>query len=667
MLGSERPLVTRRRIVWLIALLVFVTLASAGAVALAFLPDIVRQTAVWRLEAALKRRVTIERVELSLLTGRVAVHGLAVAEREGPGTFARVERVEGRIHRRSLLGLRVWIEELAVAGTEIRLIQLSPTRLNISDLLERPAERRTLIEVTIDRLRIADSRLVFEDRTLRPARTWTVDRIEIDGQALSTANAGGSLDFRSVAAGAPLHVRARELRLAPFHVRAHISAANVDLGLLRLYLPGDSPVLPVSGVMAAGVTVIHDARDGLRISAGARVRNVALDRRGQQGAFATSPEVTIALNELVIKAGTFSLARAEVEGDLSLVEAVYDPPRRYDLAGTRLLLEDLAWPSGRPGRLTFTGRLPGGASLDVHGTLASGPTRADLAVRALRLPLDAANRYARLTGTLGGVVDVDARVRASLENRRPKLTVTGSVGGTRLVVADPGRPDAPPLTIERLDASGIEYEHPSRLTIGFLNLRKPWAHVERDATGAVSLGALFVRREAAAPPASPGSAARPAPEVTAGELRVQDGALVLVDATRTPALRFDVAALGLVVKNAGWPLRDPAQVSLDATLAGGARLGVKGTLAGNPTRADLTVRARAMPLAVASPYARLAGTLDGVVDVDARVAGSLQERQPQLSVTGRATATRLSVADPARPGRPPVRVERLTASRVAYE
>src|SRR5919204_3295325 len=420
--NRKAAFVIRRRTIWLIALLVFVTLASVGVAVLAFAPEIVRHAAIIRLESLTRRRVSIDRVELSVASGHVAFHGLRVADREGPGMLATIDRIEGRVHRRSLLRLQVWIEELAITGARLNVVRLSPTRFNISDLLERPAARRTLAPVTIDRLRIVDSTLTFEDRTLTPARAWKVERIAVDGRALSTTHAGGSLEVRSVAAGAPLYVRVEDVRLVPLHLRAHVSAANIDLGLLRLYLPGDAALLPERGVVAAGITVVHDALDGTRLSAGARVRDIVVHRRGQDGPFATSPEITLTLNDLAINGRERSVTRVEIEGDLTLVEAIYDPAIRYAFTGTRLVIEELTWPLRRPGRVSFAGVLPGGGRLDVRGTLA-GPLRTDLTVRATRLPVELANRYARLTGTLGGVADVDTRVVASFENKTLRLTV----------------------------------------------------------------------------------------------------------------------------------------------------------------------------------------------------------------------------------------------------
>src|SRR5207253_2200185 len=527
-------------------------LASVSVAVLSFAPELVRHAAISRLESLTCRRVSIERVELSLLTGRVAVHGVRVAEQEGSGTLAKVARIEGRIHRRSLWRLHVWIEDLAIAGTEIRVIRLSPTRFNISDLLERPAQPPGRTPVTIDRLRIADSALFFEDRTLSPTRTWGVERIDVEGRALSTTNAGGSLELRSVVAGAPLHVRVEDLRLAPIHLRAHISAANVDLGLLRLYLPGDAAVLPERGILAAGATVVHDAAAGTLVSAGARVR--------------------------------------------------------------------------------FSGGLPGGASLDVRGTITSTPSGVDLTVRALRLPIDLANRYARLAGTLGGIADVDARVIASLENKRLRLGITGSAGATRLVVTDPARPGQPPLGVERLDASRIDYEWPARLTIGFLNLRNPWATVERDAAGTLTLLSLFTRQAAPGDPTPAEGQPKPKTDVTIGELRVQNGALTLIDGTLTPAAKVAVSAIGLSVKNAGWPARGPAQIALEATLPGGGTVTVAGNGELDQRVVRVKVSAKNLDVAQAQPYLPFRGRVRGRVAADLDVRGRLEP--PRMRVRG---------------------------------
>src|ERR671924_513907 len=183
------PPVTRRRTIWLAALVAIVAVAVLSAAMVVMLPDIARRAAVWRLEALTQRRVTIDRLDLNVFTGDVAVHGLRIADRDEPVDLARVDLIKARVHRRSLLELHVWIEELLVERSSVRIVRFSGNRFNISDLLERPA------------------------------RTWKSERIAIEARSLSKTRGDGAGEGSTVVAGAPVNVRVEDLRLAPIHVR----------------------------------------------------------------------------------------------------------------------------------------------------------------------------------------------------------------------------------------------------------------------------------------------------------------------------------------------------------------------------------------------------------------------------------------------------------------
>ena len=299
------------------------------------------------------------------------------------------------------------IETLAKELGLDEIVRLSANRFNVSDILEQP---RTpgLVDVTIDRLRVDDGTVVLEDRTLRPVRTWTAERITIDAHDLSTVRGGGRGEGSTVVAGAPVHVTVDDVRLAPVHLRAHVSVGNVDLTLLRLYLPGDAVLLPVRGVLAAGVTIEHDTREGTRISAGARIRELALESRRRSGPVATSPEALVTLNDLRLKNRGAALARAEIEGDLAITESIVSPSATHAFTDTRLIVGDLTWPADQPGRVSVTARLPGGGTLDARGTLAAEPMRADARVRIAGADLALVNRYAGMVGIVSGTADVDA-------------------------------------------------------------------------------------------------------------------------------------------------------------------------------------------------------------------------------------------------------------------
>jgi uncharacterized protein DUF748 len=645
----------------LAALVAIVAVAALGVAVVVMLPDIVRRAAVWRLEALTQRRVTIDRVEVNVATGDVAVHGLSIADRDEGGELARAEVIKARVHRRSLLALHVWIEDLLVERSSVRIVRFAGNRFNISDLLERPPRAPSGIGVTIDHLRVADGSVTLEDRTLRPPRTWKSERIAIEARNVSTTRADGTADGSTIVAGAPVHVHVEELRLVPVHVRAHVTVGNVDLALLRIYLPGNAAVLPERGTLAAGVTVVHDDRDGTVISAGARIRQLALEGRGQAAPVATSPETLVTLNDLHLKDGGFALARVEVEGDVDVTEALAGPPVTYGFKGTRLVAEAISWPGKQPGRLSFSSRLPGSGTLDVRGTAQFEPLRADVQIKAAGADLGHVNRYTTTAARLGGVGDVDARLVATWD-RALHLTVTGTLGASRVTIADSRAPTTPPvMTAERMEATGLDYDWPARLRVATFSVRRPSAVLERNAAGALALSELFVRQT---PVGEVGATPEPSPvtpDVSVGELHVDGGTVTLVDNTVTPAARLQVDNVTVAVRDAAWPVRAPTRAEVSARLPGGGTLTVSGTADVDGQRARTKVVMKNVDLAQAQPFLPFRGRLSGRVDADLDVRGGLEPLR--LRVRGDAVLNEAAVEDL---GQPLLAVERLALTGVDF-
>lgn len=652
----------RRRTIWLAALVAIVALGVLGAAMVVMLPDVVRRAAVWRLEALTDRRVTIDRVELNVFTGDVVIQGVEIADREEPVALARVELIKARVHRRSLLELHVWIDELLVERSSVRIVRFAGNRFNISDLLERPTPPPSRIGVTVDHLRVSDGTVVLEDRTLRPARTWKSERIAIDARNLSTTRGNGTAEGSTVVAGAPVHVTVEDLRLAPIHLRAHVTVGNVDVALLRLYLPGNAPVLPEAGVLTAGVTVVHDARDGTVISAGARIHRLALERRGQNVPVATSPETLVTLNDLHLKDGGFTFERAEVEGDLDVTEATLGPPATYSFKAAHLVAERITWPTARPGRVTFTSGLPGGGALDVRGSLQSRPLRADAVVKVSGADLAHANRYAATVATLGGVGDVDARVVASWD-RSLQLGVTGTLGASRVTVSDSRAPAAPPvLRAERVEATGLEYEWPARVKVTSLRVRRPAGLIERDASGHVSLPELFARPAPAVDAGgSSGDARRVTPDITVTELRIDNGTATLVDNTVVPTARIELTSVALGVRDVTWPVGNPMVTELSAGLPGGGLLTLSGIADVNGQRTRTKVTLKNVDLAQAQPFLPFRGRVSGRLDADLDVRGRLDPLR--LRVRGDLVVNEAAVEDL---DQPLLAVERVALAGVDF-
>src|SRR5215467_2243943 len=88
-----------------LGLVVLAVLGVVAGLARWALPEVVRRVTVTQVAVALGRRVSIEDIDLNLLTGRFAIKKLRVAEREGPDAFVALDRLEGRIRLLALPAL----------------------------------------------------------------------------------------------------------------------------------------------------------------------------------------------------------------------------------------------------------------------------------------------------------------------------------------------------------------------------------------------------------------------------------------------------------------------------------------------------------------------------------------------------------------------------------
>src|SRR5262245_15103393 len=226
---------------WLILLVVVVAALGLAAAGLVYaLPAIVRHVAIARIHALTKRPASIDRVETRLGQGRVTVHGVHLADRDGKTPFVDLDRLDVSVHLLSLLRGHLWIRELALDRPTVRVGRLGE-QFNFSDLIERSQPAEKPIDITIDRFTIAGGTVAFEDRALAEPRTWASENIEIQAENLSTRRADGTAHGTSVTAGAPGTIEISNLRLRPVHLDAVVVVKGLDLGLARLYLPPDAP------------------------------------------------------------------------------------------------------------------------------------------------------------------------------------------------------------------------------------------------------------------------------------------------------------------------------------------------------------------------------------------------------------------------------------------
>src|SRR5688572_19920257 len=292
-------------------------LLVAVALTLAFLPALLRQVAISRIGALAQRPVQIDRVDANVFTGRLAIHGFRLAERDGRTPFADFKRLDARVHvpsfLASLLAGHVHLRELVLTESTVRVVRVGPDEFNFSDLI-RNSETGGGLDVTVDRFVLTAGTVSLEDQALPERRTWTSENMAIDARNVSTRRDDGSAVGRSITAGAPVTLEITNLRLRPVHLQATVRVEGLDLTPARIYLPPDAPVVLESGRASTTVTVSLDHRTGVRVDGTGRFENVALARREGGERLAHVPELNARVTGFAVGEGSLRLEHVAIDG-----------------------------------------------------------------------------------------------------------------------------------------------------------------------------------------------------------------------------------------------------------------------------------------------------------------------------------------------------------------
>ena len=237
-----------------------VLLALMVGATLYALPTLAWHVVITQLHALTKRPVSIDRVDVKLLSGRLMVHGLRIAEPDGATPFADLELLDARLNLLSLARGHIWVRELVLRKPTLRIVRPEKT-FNFSDLFEGSGSTEKRFDVTVDRFALTDGAVQFEDRALPEHRTWSSDDIQIEAHNVSTLRNDGTVVASSVTAGAPNLVQITEFRLYPIHLKAAVTVKGLDLALARLYLPADAQVMLDRGRLSSTLHVEYDASD----------------------------------------------------------------------------------------------------------------------------------------------------------------------------------------------------------------------------------------------------------------------------------------------------------------------------------------------------------------------------------------------------------------------
>ncbi|HEX2501386.1 MAG TPA: DUF748 domain-containing protein [Methylomirabilota bacterium] len=307
-------------------------IVAAGLVLLAggllwALPEIVRRVALEQIPKRTGRAAAIEDIDLNLFTGRLAIKGFRLADREGPEPFVEFERFDVRLGLWDLLRAHFHVREVALVAPSIRVVRRGPAEFNFSDLLAtttKPAAEpsRRPWAVTVGRLDILRGRVRVDDRAVSPPAQWLVQDLGVEARSLTTrpGAAAGQLSVRAQIDEALLTVRAEPLRLAPLRLGARLSLERFAQRRLDqyVYIPMGTPYRPKGGTAVLTLVADVDSDDAevrkATLSGALTLEGEALTQVGRTDPFVSASRLGLEVREADLLARTLTVARVDLEG-----------------------------------------------------------------------------------------------------------------------------------------------------------------------------------------------------------------------------------------------------------------------------------------------------------------------------------------------------------------
>jgi len=210
-------------------------------------------------------------------------------------------------------------------GQEGAFLSAPSVRVMVEHLRVRPGA------VELGHLAVDVGTVVLEDARLGRARRWKVDNVALETSNLTSVRGApaGVASAGAVMAGARVSVWVANLRLAPLELHATAIIRNIDLALLRLYLPPELPVQPERGVVNASLLVDYDGTRGVRLGLDAGLSGIELRRPAH---FVTAPSVRVTAEDIKFGGGAVTVGRVTIGGDrLTLEERTVTPVRTWEV------------------------------------------------------------------------------------------------------------------------------------------------------------------------------------------------------------------------------------------------------------------------------------------------------------------------------------------------
>ena len=242
------------------AVLVF---ALIGVVGFLILPPVVKYFVLAKASEALHRTVDVKKISINPYALTMEVEGLSIQEREGTETFASFDSLYVNLQSASIFRGGPVVGEFRLVSPKVRIVRLSDTRYNFSDLMDefmaQPKSEGPTPAFSINNIQLTGGSVEFDDRPVEEKHL--VSDINISLPFVSSLAYATDIfvepSFSATFNGSPLVIKGKS---KPFSETREsemaLDLADLELDRFLDYSPIKLPIKMLSGKLDTKLSAV---------------------------------------------------------------------------------------------------------------------------------------------------------------------------------------------------------------------------------------------------------------------------------------------------------------------------------------------------------------------------------------------------------------------------
>ncbi|MFT3850072.1 MAG: DUF748 domain-containing protein [Propionivibrio sp.] len=312
-----------------------------GVVGFLILPPVVKYFVLAKASEALHRTVDVKSIHINPYALSMEVEGLSIKEPDGVETFVSFENLYVNLESVSLFRGGPVVKELRLATPKVRIVRLSDTRYNFSDLMDEfmaaPKSEGPTPAFSVNNIQLTGGEVVFDDRPVEEKHL--VSDINLSLPFISSLAYATEIfvepSFSATFNGSPLTIKGRS---KPFS-ESRESEIALDLAGLQLnhfldYSPIKFPIKMLSGKLDTNLSLVFrqekEKSATLEVAGTLGIKDVNVEENGGAPLLSFKQlDVSIAPSDLL--GGRYAIERATLvspevharvskEGDVNWIE-----------------------------------------------------------------------------------------------------------------------------------------------------------------------------------------------------------------------------------------------------------------------------------------------------------------------------------------------------------